>query len=794
MALSKRLRHLQFILSPLSAWSGSVPPVQLLMSRLTYFRFSEKASDEESELFLVLELSGPLAATIPFPSSCKFGSVRLSMCGFGAIFKGFVLIPSSTAPERLPAEMDSSSSKNQQNSGADKEVEYVDCETIDRRGKRKEAETPCGESSRANKVPKVVVSRSGVWKHYTGTKESRDKCICHYCQKLFSCQTKSGTSNLMKHLQICREYQAHVISQGKNQTRIDDEGNVKSSKVSETVFREASNELLVLAELPLSFIISTGWKHFCNKVNLYKPHSRRTATRDIVEMFVKKKEALKRWLYTNQQRVSLTTDIWVSQVTCAIYMVVTAHFVNPTWQLKKIILGFKLVMDHKGQTISTFLLECLADWGIQKLFSITVDNATANTSAIRRFHRDFSQVSPDALVLEGNFLHMRCCAHIINLIAKEGLGDLGDNVLAIRNAVQYVRSSSNRLNSFEQRVTTGKMTRGSLPMDVKTRWNSTFLMLSRALQFRDAFDRMEAEDMLYNDYFLEVENGVKRQGPPDVVDWNAVDKLKRFLIIFYNSTLVVSASSKVNSYKCYGEIVTIERNLTALANNLDLDLKLKAEDMLHKFLKYWDGMKNVNRMLIIASIIDPRKKMNFANLWFEKLYGKASFKSKEMTASVLDLLTSMFQEYSSRFKGASTQSSQTKQTPSTSVQETQEQMERLKLVVEDFGYERMDYVYKELVSETENEARDELEMYLKEPVENQKLMMGFEFDILGWWKVHRIKFPVLAEMARDLLAIEQWMKADIKFAERVQTNEQILAEVEMLDKLEKEFGNVRLED
>ncbi|CAF1916001.1 BnaCnng53080D [Brassica napus] len=33
--------------------AGSVPPVQLLMSRLTYLRFSEKASDEESELFLV---------------------------------------------------------------------------------------------------------------------------------------------------------------------------------------------------------------------------------------------------------------------------------------------------------------------------------------------------------------------------------------------------------------------------------------------------------------------------------------------------------------------------------------------------------------------------------------------------------------------------------------------------------------------------------------------------------------------------------------------------------------------
>ena len=55
------------------------------------------------------------------------------------------------------------------------------------------------------------------------------------------------------------------------------------------------------------------------KVSLYKPHSRRTATRDIVEMFLKKKEALKNYLQTNKQRVSLTTDIWVSQVTGKVF-------------------------------------------------------------------------------------------------------------------------------------------------------------------------------------------------------------------------------------------------------------------------------------------------------------------------------------------------------------------------------------------------------------------------------------------------------------------------------------------
>ena len=203
-------------------------------------------------------------------------------------------------------------------------------------------------------------------------------------------------------------------------------------------------------------------------------------------------------------------------------------------------------------------------------------------------------------------------------------------MLAIRNAIQYVCSSTPTLNAFDLRVTTGIMSRGSLPVDIKNIWNSNFIMLSRALQFRTAFDRMEAEDRLYNDYFLEMENGVKRCGPPSLRDWSAVEKLKRFLIIFYNSTLVVFASTTVNSYKCYGEIVTIERILITLANSFNPELKVKASEMLQKFLKYWDGIKSVHRMLILATVFDPRKKMQFAKLCFEKLYEKDNLESKAM--------------------------------------------------------------------------------------------------------------------------------------------------------------------
>ncbi|CAN7016527.1 unnamed protein product, partial [Brassica rapa subsp. trilocularis] len=60
---------------------------------------------------------------------------------------------------------------------------------------------------------------------------------------------------------------------------------------------------------------ASGSSSQANKVNLWKPHSRRTATRNIVQMFVMKKAALKNLLCRSKQRVSLTTDIWTAQVT-----------------------------------------------------------------------------------------------------------------------------------------------------------------------------------------------------------------------------------------------------------------------------------------------------------------------------------------------------------------------------------------------------------------------------------------------------------------------------------------------
>lgn len=264
------------------------------------------------------------------------------------------------------------------------------------------------------------------------------------------------------------------------------------------------NEMVVVNELPFSFVESEGWKRFCfNVLPLYNTFSRRTCTKDIVEIYLQEKAALQTLFSVEEQRVSLTTDIWTSPTTSYSYMVITGHWIDTNWEIQKRNLSFKFITDHRGATIAGQLLDCIDDWGIKKIFTVIVDNAKNNDKALEGFTDALRLRGVESLVRDGEFLHMRCCAHILNLIVGDGMKKSKSTIVAIRNAVKYVRSSSTRLKSFALRCETGKVCRGSLPLDVVTRWNSVYLMLKSAIKLKVAFEKMLVEDKLYCDYFLE---------------------------------------------------------------------------------------------------------------------------------------------------------------------------------------------------------------------------------------------------------------------------------------------------
>ncbi|XP_010501571.1 PREDICTED: zinc finger BED domain-containing protein RICESLEEPER 2-like [Camelina sativa] len=350
---------------------------------------------------------------------------------------------------------------------------------------------------------------------------------------------------------------------------------------------------------------------------------------------------------------------------------------------------------------------------------------------------------PDALVINGEYLHMRCCAHILNLIVRDDLSKAKTSILSIRNAIKYVRSSRDRLKSFFLRVETGNVSRGSLCLDVATRWNSTYLMLAATIKFRVAFEKMLAEDNLYNEYFMETEenaeensegdtgeNGRKCVGPPTFADWEQVQRLVKFLKIFFNCTLSFSATKTVTSPVCYNELVIIKRNLINLSINGDLLLNTEAMIMRAKFEKYWDGLNNMNLLL----------------------YGKDNVESTHLRSSIKSVMKLMYGEYVVKLSGHEPGNS----TNGGTITEPGLTTNDLFDLSDDGCYERMDMLYSEMVAETSNEeCSSELDIYLLErPVIRTPAVLGMDFDILSWCRRNSSKFPVLSEVARDVLAIQ----------------------------------------
>ena len=86
------------------------------------------------------------------------------------------------------------------------------------------------------------------------------------------------------------------------------------------------------------------------------------------------------------------------------------------------------------------------------------------------------------------------------LIVKHGLKQVKEFVLRICLAVKYIKFSPSRLAQFKGYAEQEQILyKGLICLDVKTRWNSTYLMLKAAIKYQKAFDRLEMKDRKYVD-------------------------------------------------------------------------------------------------------------------------------------------------------------------------------------------------------------------------------------------------------------------------------------------------------
>ena len=150
-------------------------------------------------------------------------------------------------------------------------------------------------------------------------------------------------------------------------------------------------------------------------------------------------------------------------------MVLTSHWIDANWNLQKRVLNFvHLDPPRRGIEISDAIFKCLIEWGIEnKVYTISIDNASNNDTAIKILREIFSRKR--SLLCGGKLFHVRCCAHILNIMVQYGLQEIKDIIYNVHESVRYFKDSEVRLKAFAEIVQQLQLSARRLTLECKTR-------------------------------------------------------------------------------------------------------------------------------------------------------------------------------------------------------------------------------------------------------------------------------------------------------------------------------------
>ncbi|KAK8296216.1 hypothetical protein V6Z12_D05G110800 [Gossypium hirsutum] len=448
---------------------------------------------------------------------------------------------------------------------------------------------------------------SNVWDEMTKLEcENKNelKAQSNHCKTIFSAKSSNGTSHLRRHLNSClKKFDADECHQAIFTFLVCDKHSFRT--VEEPGFRYMMR------------IASPNFKNI----------SRHTAARDVLMYYAKERDRVKEELAKAPGLICLTFDNWNSEHTNDEYICITAHWVDKDWKLQKRIIRFRaLFPPYDGLNIADELVLCLSQWGIdKKIFSITLDNASYNDFMVSCLKNRFC--ANRAILCDGAFFQVRCCAYILNLIVRAGLELANDYIK--KSGIRWKRFYDVVDKSFHLNVTK------KLRQDVCVRWNSTYLMLESFLYYKDVLDYWGQRDKDYQIFALSNE------------EWRNVAILCKFLKVFYDVTCVFFGSDYPTANLYFSGVWKVHKVLLDRVKGPYSFLTPMIKQMQEKFNKYW---AEYSLILSCAAILHLRYKLNYVQYCFTTIYG---VHASDFVETILSNLRLLFDEYVKKFKSTS---------------------------------------------------------------------------------------------------------------------------------------------
>jgi len=186
-----------------------------------------------------------------------------------------------------------------------------------------------------------------------------------------------------------------------------------------------------------------------------------------------------------------------------------------------------------------------------------------------------------SLVVGGKLFHVRCCAHITNLMVHDGFGEIGEIVNCVRDIIKFLVASEGRLMQFTKIAKNLQLSSKKMFLDVPTHWNNTYLMLATAYEFKDVFSMYGFNDRQFtwvssHEY------------------WDKVKFVCELFGVFNQVTKIVSGSDYPTSNLFLPEIWRMKEVLIKKCDDENNYIRSMAHRMKAKFDKYWGRVQFVD--------------------------------------------------------------------------------------------------------------------------------------------------------------------------------------------------------
>uniref|UniRef100_A0A7N0VI31 BED-type domain-containing protein n=1 Tax=Kalanchoe fedtschenkoi TaxID=63787 RepID=A0A7N0VI31_KALFE len=578
--------------------------------------------------------------------------------------------------------------------------------------------------------------KSLVWDHFVieDVGSGNRRAFCKQCKQSFAYSTGSkvaGTSHLKRHIDkgtCAPAIRTQDDSQLTPYTQPASSGTSKklhripgsSSVVFDTDHcRHVISNMIILHEYPLHMVEHSGFVTFSTNLQpRFDMVTFNIIQGDCVATYLREKQTLMKRIEGIPGRISLALDLWTSGQTMG-YVFLTGYYVDSDWKSHRRLLN--VVMEPYPDSDTAFshaIAACLSDWSLEsKLFSVTVNQPLSDT-AIENVRAQLS--IKNTLVLNGQLLLQSCLARTLSTMAKDVLEGGRYVVKKVRDSVKYVKFSDVHEDKFlEIKQQLQVSSTRSVSVDNKYKWNTTYEMLLAALELKEVFSCLQSSDPGYKE-------------APTAEEWKQVEILCSYLKLFVDAANIIASQSVPTANTYFHEVCKIHMELGRAAASDDPFLDGFVKLVKENFDKYW---KNCCLILAMAVVIDPRFKMKLVEFTFTKVYGEDA---DTYIKYVNDGIHELFNEYLAFPRVPNDEEDRI-------VDEVKNEKSLAGTLISCNGLADFDVF---IMKSTSQQSRSELDMYLEESL----LPRLQDFDVLNWWKLNRTKYPVLSNMARDILS------------------------------------------